>query len=872
MAAAGTTPSAPAGLLGLGTLQLHRPATARQGLALAASLGLGLVGAELAWHHPLSGPLALAAWALMALLGAVFWVKTPVLVLAPLPLLGLAPWSGWISFEELDLLVTACGCGGYLAYALQLNARDRAPAWRHGLVYSPAVVLLLAALALSALWSVKRGFADAGGFQFGWFHGYHEAMNAVRNAKALFLVLALLPLWIAAAAARPRGFSRGLLLGLVAALAGGSAAALWDRAGFAALLDFSTDYRTTALFWEMHVGGNALDGFLVLTLPFALLALLRTRSPWRFAVGLVLALLAAYAVLTTFSRGVYLALPLALVPLVLLADAQRRRAAAPGRPLDPALGAVDEPLSPLGKLGALAMAGAFALAGALVFGGGGHRGLLALLCVMVVLLTMPASLWLPGLGQRVMALLMGGVLALLLGAASWALATAVPRAAYGLLAVALLCCVALRVRDVPGQARPVYVLLVTTAWFWLLGTMVIVADDWGGTVGRWSSLAAGLALAGLWAALLLEPRLWPLGGSAGPAAWRKRALLVAGLLLVMAIVAALGGGAYLRDRVATWKEDGHTRLVHWRESLGLLHGGRQWLLGKGSGRFVASNFYDGPEQSRIGDYRLRTDEGEAYLALTGGRHALRDGERFRVSQRIAAPAPGPLTVTLTSRTAVEADFLLEVCERHLLHADRCSSVRPHLAPQRAAGADDSAEDGAPPPDGPGAWQTAQFQLGPVPALGGPAGSSRFVTFSMALDTSGARVDISRIALRDGQGRQLLVNGDFNREMAHWFFSSDRLHLPWHIKNAALHVLFEQGLLGLALLGTAYGLALVRLAFGRGRDHPLAPAFVAALIGFGAVGAFDSLLDAPRIGFIFFTLLLLGLGLRALPGEGVARVA
>ena len=64
------------------------------------------------------------------------------------PLLGLAPWSGWISFEEMDLLVTACGCGGYLAYALQLNARDRAPAWRHALVYSPAVLVLILALTL----------------------------------------------------------------------------------------------------------------------------------------------------------------------------------------------------------------------------------------------------------------------------------------------------------------------------------------------------------------------------------------------------------------------------------------------------------------------------------------------------------------------------------------------------------------------------------------------------------------------------------------------------------------------------------------------------------------------------------------------------
>jgi hypothetical protein len=868
MAAVGTSAATP-GAWGLGELKVHLPTTTRQWLAVVAALALGGVGVELAWHHPLSGPLAVLAWGLVAALAAVFWVKTPLLLLAPLPLVGLAPWTGWITFEELDLFVTACGCGGYLAYGLQLNARDRAPAWRHGLVYSPAVTLLMAALALSAAWSIQRGFADAGGFAFGWFHGYHEPMNSVRNAKALFLVLALLPLWTAAAAARPRGFSRGLLLGLVLALAGGSAVAFWERLAYTGLLDFSTDYRTTALFWEMHVGGAALDGFLAMTLPFALLALLRTRSPWRFAAGLGVMLLAAYACLTTFSRGLYLALPLALVPMVLLADAQRRRAASANPDsshMESTLGPVDAPLPRLAKIGALAMAGAFALASTLVFGGGGYRGLLALFFVLVILLTMPASLWRPSFGQRLTAILMGGLLALLLGAASWALSLAVPKSAYVLNAVATLCCALLRSKDEPGLNRPVYVMAVSTCWFWLLSTMVIVADYWGGTAGRWTALAAGLALAGLWAVMLLEPRLWPLQGAglAGKAGWRKRALLVAGLLMVMAMVAALGGGAYLRDRIAGWKDDGQTRLTHWHQSLQLLHGSEAWLLGRGAGRFVPSNFYQGPVSKQIGDYRLRQDGGETFLALAAGHHILGHGELLRLSQRIEAPTPGLLTAKVRYRTAADSGLELEVCERNLIYPDNCSGKEMSMKARPAAGS--PGEAAAP------GWQTAELKFGPVPALGGSWWAPHFVTFSMALSTRGARVDIAQISLTDAQGRPLLHNGDFNREMARWFFSSDRHHLPWHIKNAGLHVLFEQGLIGLALLGSAYLLALARLSFGRGRDHPLAPAFVAALIGFGVVGAFDSLLDAPRIGFLFFTLLLLGLGLRALPGEGVARVA
>ena len=59
---------------------------------------------------------------------------------------------------------------------------------------------------------------------------------------------------------------------------------------------------------------------------------------------------------------------------------------------------------------------------------------------------------------------------------------------------------------------------------------------------------------------------------------------------------------------------------------------------------------------------------------------------------------------------------------------------------------------------------------------------------------------------------------------------------------------------------------------RGIAVPTALLVLVVSFGFATVGAFDSLLDVPRVGFVFFTLLLLGLGLRALPGEGVARVA
>jgi hypothetical protein len=80
--------------------------------------------------------------------------------------------------------------------------------------------------------------------------------------------------------------------------------------------DFSEPYRTAALFWEMHVGGAAIDAYLAMTVPFVAWALWSARTPTAWAAAAGLALLACYACLTTFSRGTYAAVAL---PLLLLA-------------------------------------------------------------------------------------------------------------------------------------------------------------------------------------------------------------------------------------------------------------------------------------------------------------------------------------------------------------------------------------------------------------------------------------------------------------------------------------------------------------------------------------------------------------------------
>jgi hypothetical protein len=88
-----------------------------------------------------------------------------------------------------------------------------------------------------------------------------------------------------------------------------------ERIAYVGLFDFSRAYRTTALFWEMHVGGAAIDGYLALAWPVVAWAVLRAQTPSRWAPAAMLAVFVEYACLTTFSRGLYVAVAGGIVVL-----------------------------------------------------------------------------------------------------------------------------------------------------------------------------------------------------------------------------------------------------------------------------------------------------------------------------------------------------------------------------------------------------------------------------------------------------------------------------------------------------------------------------------------------------------------------------
>ncbi|MDE2370317.1 MAG: hypothetical protein KGN16_15205 [Burkholderiales bacterium] len=795
-------------------------------LAAAASAALALF---LALHHPLSPALALLGCA--ALGGLAFWRPLPALALLPvlLPAIDLMPWTGWLTFEEFDIAVLAVAAG---AYARRLLERPEA---RPAGGATALKGLLITGYAAALLVSLLRGFADAGGLVWGWWQGYQESMNSLRLLKPYFLACLVLPLWTGALRAQPQRSARAFALGMAGGLGVVALLLLWERWANTGLGNFSSDYRTTALFWEMHVGGAALDGFLALTMPFAVRELLRAHSARRWFAAALIVLIGAYGCLTTFSRDVYIGVPAALITMTALAAQQRTRS-----PASAGTAATTPWLATI--LVWLLFAGAVAW----TFPSGGYRVMLALLGAVPWVLAAPArlrSLWFgsassaPAPRAAAAVLGAGGVAALLLTLAALAL----PKGPYLVYALVWSACAlaAMVLRRRPARALAIGYGAALVA---LIGLVPTVAGYWGGAAARTQALpaAAVLALLAAWGCASRRPR-WP-------DALRWQGTQTAALVVVGLVGGVLLGGSYMDDRFASGREDLHTRLVHWQHGVGLMNGGSDWFFGKGLGRYPANRFVSGYVEDEVGDYRLGGAGADRHLALSGGKHMLGWGEMLRLSQRVDA-FEGPVTVRARVGADAPVTLQFELCRKHLLYDNGSCRVASARVVASA-----------------GQTQAIELQLTGPGLDHGDWFAPNFIVFSVAVADSGRAARIAELSATDARGRELLENRDFSAGMSRWFFSSDKYHLPWHMKNLFLHLLLEQGAIGLGLFLALLAGAFWRLAAGRARDHELAPPLAGALVGFVVVGLFDSLLDVPRVAFLAYLLMLVALSLApARPG-------
>ncbi|HET6235248.1 MAG TPA: VanZ family protein [Acetobacteraceae bacterium] len=275
------------------------PAAGRLPLRMTLAILCLAAASVLAWRYPLGNwqaPLVLVVWLVAMWLRPVLWF---VLLPAIMPALDLAPWTGWIAISEADIAVLAT-----VAVLLLRAPPTRQDIWPSARVHLfPRLVLALVTLAW--LIGIARGFSMTANFPGGSDNPYLIWLNTVRLAKPFLCALLLLPFM----RARQREHGDAALLfsiGMLAGLALVGLAALAEHTAFTSLSDIHDDYRITATFSSMHVGGGHIGAYLAFAMPFLVVCLLRPRL-WTLVSLIILLPLSGYTLAVTFARTAYLA-------------------------------------------------------------------------------------------------------------------------------------------------------------------------------------------------------------------------------------------------------------------------------------------------------------------------------------------------------------------------------------------------------------------------------------------------------------------------------------------------------------------------------------------------------------------------------------
>ena len=762
-------------------LAKSRPATLLQRLLALALAATAIFLAARFPTAPLALALGLCAYLLVSLRFADAWL---LVVPALLPLLYLAPWSGRVFFDEFDLLLLCS-----LAAALW---HGRAHSRHRRMSSGGRVALALFTLVyLHALW---RGLSGIGELDFNSLASYYSPLNALRIGKGFFWALALYPALIGAQqedrARSNRLLTTGLLLGMsgVAAVVLRERGVLHDMVYYQglrqlldSLLDFGTSYRITALFADMHTGGEAIDGYLSLVWPFAALTLVTARTRWHAAFAAAVTLAAFYAMVVTFSRGVYFSFGVVVFTACML-GVMKHWKSVPAR---------------LFLVTAL-YSGASVIAAILAFRAGG----------------------------------IAAILACILGFATGA------GYVFG---------------SERGLASSLLRGLATSS---ALGCAAIAA--YAAITSKWAHMApgTGISLAVSAAVLFALAGAHLNHGWRGQLGTRNRAL--ASLLLCAAIAAFVPSlfGSRMEQRFATTTQDLQHRVAHWRDAVAVMDD--DWntrILGQGVGRFPERYYWVKQQARDVGGFVFRQEGGNAFLQFAGAHDV-------RLGQRVALQPGQAFRLTLDVRTRdPEADLHLRFCHRHLIHPTEWNPACVDLG-RRVK-------------DTQGEWQHLEFDFN-----SGDLGALELELQSpLVLELANRReydmntkpqtlLDFDNLTLRHTvSGEEILRNGDFEHGIDHWFGYYDFNHLPWHIKNLWVNVYFELGIAGLVafvlLLSTSIR-GLLTQTSGDAGEAAFSIAVLLALVGFVAVGTFGTMLDIPRVTFLFFLLLLCGLTQGASP--------
>lgn len=323
-------------------------------------------------------------------------------------------------------------------------------------------------------------------------------------------------------------------------------------------------------------------------------------------------------------------------------------------------------------------------------------------------------------------------------------------------------------------------------------------------------------------------RTWRARGMSCTLRYIASAMLAGGVALV---IAGLGTTTFLQQRFSQTEADAQTRFAHWSRSISLLQ--NTWserLFGAGLGTFPERYFYANFDSS-MGNYRYQIEQDNRYLSLNSG------GTLY-MAQSVEVMPGTPYTLELDVRANDQTKKLdISICEKKLFNSHHCQWLSVPVAPGKG-------------------WQHQNRVFSSAQAGQGSWWARRPVQLSLFNPQEKGVVDVDNVRLTDRSGTNLISNGDFAQGGDYWFFKSGN-HLSWHTKNMGVHLVFEQGLVGLAVFCTLIIVAVWRLVRSLWAGDPHAAAWLASVGGLLTIGFVDSLFDAPRLAMLLVFALLVG---------------
>lgn len=319
----------------------------------------------------------------------------------------------------------------------------------------------------------------------------------------------------------------------------------------------------------------------------------------------------------------------------------------------------------------------------------------------------------------------------------------------------------------------------------------------------------------------------------------KRAIIISShsiaTLVVSFVVYLALSGTQMSERFTHIEKDMESRITHWSS----VFSSAKWdattiMVGNSTGSFPLNYIISNPKvTSEVGYFKVQSDLENNSLILGSGRD-------LKFGQRVHLKPKTEYQIQFLVKSNEESKLNIRYCERHL--------IRQHLYNSKCVNRTIKLEKN-------NTFESKKLNFN-TEAVGERPWYTRKPTILFFRNlTPGTELELSQISVKSiDEGEELINNGDFSHGLDNWFFYNDFQHLPWHIKNIFIELIYNTGLLGLIMFCTILGQVIILNTKSNDSDKYFYPVNVSLIIGWLALGIFGSPLDSAHSSWLFFTLI------------------